>query len=161
MSLGGWRSGETQDVRRTHSGLIFCVDDERENGRLCPHGTRDRIDDEQTAKPAPPKSTVDGEAADEACRKGRITRQPLGLFGRQFREGKAGGSEGVVTGNLPGGIKRYKAIADAAANILCCQLAKISVEGRHPARKASPIMGGTQRFKGESLAHCDGVVWRR
>jgi hypothetical protein len=45
------------------SDLVFGVDDEREDGRLGPHCTCDRIDDEQAAKPASTKFSVDGEPA--------------------------------------------------------------------------------------------------
>jgi hypothetical protein len=55
------------------SYFIFCIDDEREDCGLGPHGARDRIDDEGGAKAASAKSLVDREPADKACRKGRVT----------------------------------------------------------------------------------------
>jgi hypothetical protein len=102
---------------------------------------------------------VDREPADETCGKGRITRQSLGLLGRQFCEGKAGRGEGVVPRDFSGGIERHKAIADAAADILRSQFPEISVECGHPAGKTGAIMSGAQRFNSERLGHLDGVIW--
>ena len=115
------------------SDFIFGVDNEREDGRLGPHGARDRIDDELAAKPLAAKSLVHGKTTDKACRERRITRQPLGLLGRKFREGKAGRSEGVVAGNFAAGVERHKAVADAATNILGGEFPEIAVESRHAA----------------------------
>jgi hypothetical protein len=64
------------------SDFIFCLDNEREDGRLGPHGACNRIDDQQTADAVAAKSSIDGKTTDEACRQGRITRQPLGPLGR-------------------------------------------------------------------------------
>ena len=143
------------------SDLILGVDNEREDGRLGPHGAGDRIDDQRAAKPASAKSLVDSEPADEACRKGRITRQPFGLLGRKFGEGKAGRGEGVVAGNFAGGVERDKAVADAAADILGRQLPEITVEGRHAAGKAGAVMVGAEWLEGEGSGHRDGVISRR
>jgi hypothetical protein len=119
MPWGDWQSGETLGAHKSRLPPHLWRRNEREDCRLGPHGARDRIDDQRASKPPAAKSLVDGEPADKACRKGRITGQSLGLLGRQFREGKTGRGEGVVARDLSGGIERDKAIADPAADILC------------------------------------------
>src|SRR5437899_736798 len=101
------------DIPNPMPSCAYCsISNEREDCRLCPHGACDRVNNQRATKAAAAKSLVDGEPADKACRKGRITGQSLGLIGRQFGEGKTGRGEGVVARDLSSGVECNKAIAD-------------------------------------------------
>lgn len=146
---------------KSASDFILGVNNECEDRWLGPHSTSYCVDDELTAKSAAAKSLVHGEPTDEACREGRITRQPPGLFGREFCKRETGRGECVVAGNCAGGIKCYEAVAYASSNILRRQLSKIPVERRHTARKSGAVVVGAERLKSERLRHRDGVTSRR
>jgi hypothetical protein len=118
------------------------------------HGARDRIDDERAAKPAAAKPLVDGEPADKALRKGRVTGQSLGLLGREDWSRRRCSSRRSFQWRRA----RDKTVADATANILCCQLAQVSIEDKHSAGEAGAIVSGTQRFNGKRPGHRDGMI---
>ena len=105
----------------------------------------DRVDDQRAAEAASSECLIDSQPADQASKKGGITRQAFGLFGPEFGQRDAFRSKGVVTGHFARVIERDKAVAQPSPDILRHQLMKIPVERRDPAEKSGAVMRRVQR----------------
>jgi hypothetical protein len=59
---------------KTPRRFVLGIDDQGEDRRLSPQRSCDRIDQQRPAEPAPAKSLIDRQSADEAGRQRGVTR---------------------------------------------------------------------------------------
>lgn len=121
-------------------GLVFGIDDEREDCRFGAHCAADSIDDQAGAEALSAKLLIDGKASDKAGRERGIAGQAPRLVGQELAERQAGRGEGVIGCHSASGVNGDKAIADPATHVLCRKLAKIAVEGGNATGKGGSVV---------------------
>ena len=141
--------------------IVLGIHDQREDGRLRPHGARNGIDNESGTETLARATPGNGQAADQSGGQQGIARQPPDFLRQEFGNRQAARGEGVVAGDSTGLVERDEAVGHPATYVLRDLLAKITVERLDAAVEGPPIVGITERFDNEWPAHREAVITRR
>jgi len=121
--------------------IVFGVYYERVHGDLGASGAQHRIPQQGSAKLAPAKRLIHGQATKPGHRDRGVTGKPPGKRCRQLAQGNAGGREGVVTSNPSrSSLDRHIASRHAATYVLGHLLPKVPIERVRTTREPRPIV---------------------
>ena len=143
---------------KAHGRIILGIDHQREDGRIGACAALRGVHDERAPESVASKPVIDSQSADQTGGQQGVAGQTLGFRGAQFRQRQAGRCKGVIAGDNVGSIKRNKAIADPALDVLYGQLVQIAIERRDPACKLLTVMRRCERFDTKGRGQFDAAM---
>ena len=135
-------------------GIIFGIDDDRENAKLGSRRSRNCVCKQGRAKAFPLPTLCNRKPAEQSGRDYRIPREFPDDLGRKLIESDSRGAERVVTSDFD----RLDAHSDEAGgdtppDVLRSVLEEITVKKRRPALESRAIMAVGERLNAKRTFH--------